>query len=321
MRRLLLKILIFAILVVAGDMAVGTVFDYVTNNIRTGGQGRDNYICNECKDDVLVFGSSRALHHYDSEVLADSFGLSTYNCGDDGCGILLSYARLKMITERHRPKYIIMDVVPGYDLLIGNNAAQLIWLKNRYERDGISELFLDVDIRNRLKMCSSAYRYNSTFIKSAFVYLTNISEKENIMGFSPIRSKEMRPVKQLEDKGSDTIEYDNIKLKYLEKFIDLAKGSHLFFVKSPMWYKADAAKLREVEVLKERCEREGIPFFDFTNHPKYMHVDKYFSDGKHMNATGAREFTKDLYAVIKKYEAAWGDSTASKLSHPLSNEK
>ena len=45
MRRLLLKILIFAILVVAGDMAVGTVFDYVTNNIRTGGQGRDNYIC------------------------------------------------------------------------------------------------------------------------------------------------------------------------------------------------------------------------------------------------------------------------------------
>ena len=311
MRRLLLKILVFAMLVVAGDMAIGVVFGYITNNIRTGGQGRDNYISNECADDVLVFGSSRALHHYDTEVLADSFGLSTYNCGDDGCGILLSYARLKMITERHRPKYIIMDVAPAYDLLPGKNPPQLKWLKNRYERDGIPELFQDVDKRNRVKMLSSAYKYNSTFIKSAFVYITGISEEKNIRGFAPFHSKKMRPVNKLEEKGEDSIKYDEVKLKYLDKFIDLAKGSQLFFVKSPVWYKSDAAKLREVEILKERCEREGIPFFDFTNHPKYMHVDEYFADGKHMNATGAREFTKDLYTTIKEYEASKSDSTVS----------
>ena len=216
-----------------------------------------------------------------------------------------------MITERHRPKYIIMDVAPAYDLLPGKNPPQLKWLKNRYERDGIPELFQDVDKRNRVKMLSSAYKYNSTFIKSAFVYLTGISEEKNIRGFAPFHSKKMRPVNKLEEKGEDSIKYDEVKLKYLDKFIDLAKGSQLYFAKSPVWYKSDAAKLREVEILKERCEREGIPFFDFTNHPKYMHVDKYFADGKHMNATGAREFTKDLYTTIKEYEASRGDSTVS----------
>jgi hypothetical protein len=309
MKRLLLKILVFFGIIVICDMAVGAIFYHITNNIRTGGQGRDNYISNECMDDVLVFGSSRALHHYDTTLLTDSLGLSAYNCGTDGCGILQAYARLKMVRERHQPKYIILDVVPGYDLLPGKNDQQLIWLKNRYDRDGMGELFQDVDPKNRFKMFSKAYRYNSSFIKSAFVYFTGISEEENIRGFAPIYSKKMRPVATLTEEGSDTIEYDQVKLKYLDKFIQLSKGSRLYFAKSPIWYESDAAKIRELQLLKERCKREGIPFFDFTNHPKYMHVDKYFADGKHMNATGAREFTRDLYAVIKAYEESKVDST------------
>ena len=73
--------------------------DYVVKNIEVGGRGRDNYICDKSVDDILIFGSSRAVHHYNSSMIEDSLGMSCYNCGDDGNGIILSYGRLSMISQ------------------------------------------------------------------------------------------------------------------------------------------------------------------------------------------------------------------------------
>ena len=302
MKRIIIRFAVLLCVVIICDFIAGHFLGYITNKIETGGQGRENYICNKCKDDILVFGSSRALHHYDMPILADSLGMSGYNCGADGCGILSSYAHLKMVRERHQPKIIILDLVTGFDLLEGSNDQQLGWLRNRYRREGITELFNDVDPSSKYKMLSSTYPYNSSFIKSLFVFLTgNTFEKANKMGYVPNQGKMRRGKKRIEE-GNKIITYDAIKLKYMDKFFQLAEGSHLYIVQSPIWYECDSAKSHEAQIIKDRCMREGIPFLDFTNHPKYMYQDDYFADGKHMNASGAAEFTKELARIIKERE-------------------
>lgn len=308
MKKIIIRSVLLLGLIIMGDFIVGHALGYITETIKTGGQGRDNYICNECKDDILVFGSSRALHHYDVPILNDSLGMTGYNCGADGCGILSSYARLKMIRERHVPKIIILDLVTGYDVLKkGDNSQQLAWLKNRFDREGMAELFYDVDPSYKYKMLSSCYRYNSSFIKSLFVYLTGYTiEEENMMGYVPSHTKMRSPLRKIE-KGAKDIKYDPIKLKYMDRFFQLAEKSHLYVVQSPIWYECDSAKSKEAQIIKDLCKRKGIPFINFTNNPKFMFVDSLFADGKHMNANGAAEFTKELAKIIKKRERELGN--------------
>ncbi|MBP5508417.1 MAG: hypothetical protein J6Y23_11355 [Prevotella sp.] len=308
MKKIIIRSVLLLGLIIMGDFIVGHALGYITETIKTGGQGRDNYICNECKDAILVFGSSRALHHYDVPILSDSLGMTGYNCGADGCGILSSYARLKMIRERHVPKIIILDLVTGYDVLKkGDNSQQLAWLKNRFDREGMAELFYDVDPSYKYKMLSSCYRYNSSFIKSLFVYLTGYTiEEENMMGYVPSHTKMRSPLRKIE-KGAKDIQYDPIKLKYMDRFFQLAEKSHLYVVQSPIWYECDSAKSKEAQIIKDLCKRKGIPFINFTNNPKFMFVDSLFADGKHMNANGAAEFTKELAKIIKKRERELGN--------------
>jgi hypothetical protein len=296
MKKFLIKIIILFAIIVFLDNIFGIAMNYVVNHIQVGGQGRDNYICNMANEDILIFGSSRAVHHYNATMLEDSLGLSCYNCGDDGNGIILSYGRLTMAKERYQPKIIIQDVSTSFDLLKNDNHKYLGWLKARYERTGIPEIFYDIDKTERYKMLCQMYRYNTKFLQNLFVYFTSISADTGTKGFRPINAK-FDPMKVSKGSKPKQFEFDPLKISYINKFIDLSKGSQLFFVVSPMWYGMDTAK---VAPLKNICQQHSIPFLDFSNDPKYVHRNEYFKDGTHLNARGADEFTKDLIIELRK---------------------
>ena len=90
MKKYLTKIALLFVIIILCDYAFGIGMDYVVNHISVGGQGRDNHICNESAEDILVFGSSRAIHHYNAKMLEDSLHMTCYNCGNDGSGIRVS---------------------------------------------------------------------------------------------------------------------------------------------------------------------------------------------------------------------------------------
>ena len=145
MKTFLLKIGLLIGIVAAVDIVLGYSLEYVTNHITVGGQGRDNYIADHAEEDILVFGSSRAVHHYNPDIIEDSLGLSCYNCGDDGSGIVLAYGRLLMLQERHQPKVVIYDVNPSFDLEVNDNHKYLGWLKSHYDREVIKPIFYAID--------------------------------------------------------------------------------------------------------------------------------------------------------------------------------
>ena len=79
--------------------------------------------------------------------------------------------------------------------------------------------------------------------------------------------------------------------------MDKAKNMNLVFVVSPMWYGQDSLVL---EPIKRICMERKAQLIDFSNDPKYVHQNKYFKDGTHLNARGADEFTKDLIKTLRE---------------------
>ena len=298
MKIFIVKVLLFFALIAVVDILCGYTFGYIVHHAKGGFTHRDTYICDSLDSDILLMGSSRCVRHYNPQIIEDSLGLSCYNSGQDGNGIILNYGRIKMINERSKPKMVIYDVNPHFDLYEGfDDHRDLIWLKQHYDRDGIADVFIRIDETEHYKMMSQMYRYNSRIIELMVDFFHPIANARSD-GFSPFvgemdRSKIRRT--RYKSKTRKPI-IDPIKLEYMIKFIDEQKDCRLFFVVSPIWYGMDTLQLQPV---KEMCRERGIPFIDFSNNPKYVHHDEYFKNGNHMNARGADEFTRDLVANLK----------------------
>jgi len=301
MKKFISKVGLFFLLIAIVDIVFGYTMGAITKRIDIGGAGRNNYICDKMTDDVLIFGSSRAEHHYNAQMISDSLGVSCYNAGEGGCGIILAYGRLLMILERCTPKTIIYEVTPGFDYLYGDdNHKYLGRLKQKYDRFGVDSIFWDVDPTERYKMISRMYRHNSSFLQNLMVYFLRMSTDTGIKGFRPI-NEEMDTMKIRADKkqydSKEGYVYDSLKIRYLNKFMEKTKDMKLVFVVSPMWYGQDTLVL---EPIKQICEKRNTCIIDFSNSPKYVHHNEYFKDGTHLNARGADEFTKDLIIELKK---------------------
>lgn len=298
MKKYILKILLLFAFVAVGDILFGICMKHVYGSIKSGGQGRNNYIANELEADLVVFGSSRALNHYNTKLLQDSLGMTCFNCGEDGNGILLAYGRLWMLKKRYTPKTIIMDITPSFDLLKSKDGMNMEWLRPFYDYDGIKEIFHDLDSNEKYKMLSSCYKYNSFFFMRIASYLFNDKLEDQGNGFIPNKGT-MNPKKKniLKDLP---IEYDSLKIEYLNKFINLASDSKLYFIISPVWYDIRDKREEEIASLKTICEKKGIPLIDFTNDLKFIGKDSLFHNGTHLNNKGADEFSKDIVRIIRQ---------------------
>ena len=301
MKKFISKICLFFLLIVIIDIVFGFAMGKISKRIDIGGTGRDNYICNKATDEVLVFGSSRAEYHYNTQMLTDSLGISCYNCGQSGNGIILAYGRLLMMLERYKPKTIIYEVTPAFDFHDEkDNHKGLGILKRYYNRPGVDSIFLSIDPMERYKMMSGMYRYNSSFLQNLIVYLTKKSTQTGVRGFRALDG-EMDTMKirknHIAYDSKEGYVYDSLKIQYFNKFLDKTKGIKLVFVVSPVWYGQDTLVL---EPIKEIGKKRNVQLVDFSNDPKYVHNNEYFFDGMHMNARGADEFTRDIIKYLKQ---------------------
>ena len=297
MKRFVLKVFIFALLLGAMDIVIGLFFDYALSKATLTDFGRDNHITNIGTEDILIFGSSRAVHHYNAKMLKDSLGMDCYNCGEDGQGIILNYGRLLMEMERHQPKMVIYDLQPDYDIEENDNTKYLKWLKPHYDRKGISDIVKSIDERESWKLLSHLYRYNSEYIL-LLIALAHSNKEASDNGYFPLNGQ-MDTMKINEKRVASKIgiKTDSIKIRYLKKMIDELKGCQLVFVVSPTWYGNNSNdKLKEMETI---CKERNITYLDFSNLPKYVHQNELFKDGMHLNNKGTDEFTKDLIKKLR----------------------
>ena len=301
MKRFIIRLVIFIAILFAVDCMVGFSLSYLLNHCSGGIVGTRNYIVNKCNDDILIFGSSRANHHYNPQIIKDSLGFSCHNCGEDGEGILYYYGLYSIINERYCPKIIVYDVMPIYDYLCEekNNRIYSGLLKPYYDHTIIREMFEEVDKKEAIKMHCQMYRYNSYFHQ---IIADNIHPIYNRRkdGFAPLEG-EFNTMKINSRNGMipDNLSIDSIKINYLNKFIDELGGVKIVFTFSPVWYGVNPDGLKPLQII---LEQRNISLIDFSNDTKYVHNNEYFIDGSHLNERGADEFTRDLIKEIKRRE-------------------
>lgn len=299
MVKFLIKTVLFLLLLFIIDCVAGKTFTYMVAHAKGGDNGRNNYICNQVNADILVFGSSRAIHHYNPKIISDSLGMTCYNCGQDGNGSILNFGRLQMIFQRYHPKMIIYDVMPKYDLLEGeDNHRFLGWLRAYYDRSGVTEIFEDIDSTEKYKMLCQMYRYNSKFIQITSDFLHPI-QSLGYQGFRPL-NKNMDMMKVATSDNAIAVKYDSMKIDYLKRFISTAINGDVTVVVavSPMYNGMGKVSLKPIE---EYCKQKAIRYVDYSCHPKYLHNNRYFCDGGHMNLRGADEFSKDMVKEINNH--------------------
>jgi len=302
MKRFVIRLLVFFAIMFILDRGFGQAMKYLQDHAKGGYVGHHNYILHQANEDILIFGSSRAIHHYNPLIIEDSLGMSCYNCGQDGNGIVLFYGWWQMIKDRYQPKMIIYDVNPSFDLLKGeDNCKYLGWLRSEYDNDDVKRIFEDVDPMEKYKMLSMMYRYNSKFLQNITDYvhpLFNISPN----GYLPLEGEmDKMKIKEGSEERLSSYAFDSQKLTYMEVLIkDMKKRNiKLIFVASPIWYGMNNLALKPLSAL---CKKHGIPFYDYSNGKNFIHNDGLFIDGVHLNEHGADLFTTRLCAILKNNE-------------------
>lgn len=283
------------------DFGIGTVLKFFYFKQESGAQYRTTFSIEKTDADILIFGSSRANHHYDPDIFEKGLGLSYYNAGRDGQFIFYHYAVLKAVLKRYSPKIVILD--------LSNNEFR----KNKGAYDRLSallpyytehpEIQEIVNLRGpyeRLKNFSHIYPYNSLLFTIAVGNAEfNKKKKGDVKGYVALTKTYDSDI--LADTSSVIYEFDSLKVNAYRSFIKECANSKvkLYVVCSPYLIKSDHVD-HSVRMAKEIAQENGIDFFDHSRDSVFLNNAKLFSDVAHLNREGAKVFSDILISRIKK---------------------
>ncbi|MBP5771476.1 MAG: hypothetical protein J6W75_08975 [Bacteroidaceae bacterium] len=308
MKKYLFKIAFFFAFVAIIDVACGFAFRYLTAKAKYGETYNNNYIANVCVDDVIILGSSHADRHYVPSVIQDSLGLSCYNCGEPGCGIIPAYARYKMITERKKPQLVIYEATPGYDYFIADDYSKYLGRIRQYsDREPVADMYETFgDELEPLRLLSNMYRNNSNIVQNL---MDIVVPTKDYRGYGPLFGKLTEEAiiynrKTQLEKDIKSQKIDSLKLSYVEKlFADVkADGVCIVCTLSPyfMTRTNDKDDIKYLPVI-ELCRKYNIPFIDNRNYEGITGEMEYFQDFDHLNDNGAKKYTSSLIPTLRKY--------------------
>lgn len=298
MKKFFINIITFGFCLVILDVFVGFLSGGLGSSAN-GGLTRENYyIAKESLDDIIILGSSRAKHHYDPFIIEDSLGMSCYNMGLDGNGIILAYGRYKMLLERYTPKLIIYEVSTSFDIYkYDENTRYLTNLRQYYDVEGVKNIVDQIiDEKEKIKMQSVMYRNNSKLLPAV---IDNVINRNLQKGYVPLYRVMNEPVKDFVSK-ENVLEIDSAKLNLFESFICDVKSKDigLILMVSPT-YRGKDCENEYCEVIK-LCNKYNVKFV--CNNDMVGIVDDYrlFQDRAHMNNTGANKYTCEIIPFLRE---------------------
>lgn len=312
-KRILIKTLVFFIIVLLSDQIIGRVLSHLYFNQKAGQAYSLNYSFSECNADILIFGNSRAQHHFDTRILADSLKMSCYNAGQDGGhSILLAYAQIKIITERYSPKIIILEFTPSNIVRYPGDYDRLSILLPYYQDyPGIRPIILLRSHYERVKLLSAIYPFNSKLNTNLMNIIRSRSNIPQVMeldhdGYIPLYGKMTLDMLKPDEKHADTEPVvDNNMVEALNNIISICKEKNisLYVFSSPVYHKigeerGPVSKIEKISL--EIMKNNRTYYFDYSYDSAFVGNLEFFKDQNHLNNYGAKVFSNDVVIKINK---------------------
>lgn len=296
MKKFIFKILLFFAICMVLDVFVGFASSSLHKSSKGGLTQKDEYIKNKMDADIVIMGSSRASHHYVSNLMADSLKCSVYNAGMDGKGIIMNYGVLLEITRRYTPKTIIYELTPDFDYMKGDNQQYLTHLRHSYDIKGVDSIFWNVNPNERIKMLSNSYRSNS--LVPHLIYDNIVAQIDTLNGYVPLWNKvdKNEIIRTNIEKNIVDYSVDPLKVKYLQKMIALCqeKDIELIFAVSPL-----LGNTMNIDCfIRAFSNSNEIKIIDCKEIKSSFNHD-LFQDTYHLNNEGAKKYTLAIINVLK----------------------
>jgi len=305
------SLLLFVIIIAVLDFTIGLSLEKFYFNLKKGQYAQTTYSIDSTSQDVIIFGSSRALHHYSSPILTEKFGSSLYNAGRDGQFIPYYCALQDAIFKRKHPKLIILDVnvweIAPNDEKYEKLSMLLPYIHRHQE---LQKYIEEISEWENIKLVSRTYPYNSTVFVSLHDYLFSHNIPEDDNGYFPLdrtMSKNdfetYRVKKNIYDQKREkmNVPFDVKAIKYYEYFLNQVELLHIptYVVISPTILKEPATKEKLlIESIASRYKY--VKFLDYSGNKEYNDQYEKFADEFHLNTKGSTQFSIEIADYINK---------------------
>lgn len=297
------------------DSLLGSILETAFLSTQGGdSSGRINSILQQ-RNEIVIFGSSRARCHYVSRTIESKLGVSAYNAGINGQGIIVQYAVEHMLLQRYRPKLIVLDLVPSD--LFQMDYERLSILLPYYRDPEVLEIVSGRSRNEKIKLLSRIYPFNSLVLQ----ILNSLyrSERDDIVskGYSGVygslidafemRTKMNFGKKQKLNDSEDTRFFQQAKEQALRKFLHLAKERKIKVIAclSPFWEKGELNPYKNSSMLNKYSgilSDYHVPLITITQSSHEIFKDKkFFYDPRHLNERGAEIFSQIFADQLKKF--------------------
>jgi hypothetical protein len=291
-------VLLLLIFVILFDWIFGKVYSALYFTEKSQNIDRLIHSAIGTNEDVLIFGSSRAYHHYNPEIFEKELGLGCFNVGYGGQNIYYHLALLKAAIQRCKTKVAILDLISiDIEETKGIHDKEKLGVLLPFVNNSTiyKETVLLRGYSEKFKLASSIYPFNS---KQLYMIRNNISSaRSDVKGYVGL---DRVWDKSIETKIAKELSLDKDKMNALFEFIELCKVNkiQIFIFVSPHYVDfKDSSSFAAFE--KKMQEDPIIHFYNFENNPKYISNAKYFSDPYHLNKTGSDLYSKEVADLIK----------------------
>ncbi|RKR85584.1 hypothetical protein BDD43_5855 [Mucilaginibacter gracilis] len=313
--KFLLRLAAFCVLLIVMDRILGFAFKTVYFKQRVGQFSQTTYAIDSARQDVMIFGSSRAVRHYSSPIIAKGLGLSCYNSGRDGQMIPYAAAVQEVDFNRHKPKLAILDINP-WELAINESKYEKLTILLPYcdKHPELIKYISEISPFEQYKLFSKVYPYNS----SIFILATNAlfpgKVKKDSSGYLPLYGV-MTPAYLAEYKERMQARYLRIKVKkevaedkgiaYFKRFLDNTAKNNIktIVIISPTLLKEpfalDNQTLERNLVATIAKSYPNVTFLDYSADTRFNYHAEKFSDEFHLNNKGSAEFSTAFVDYIK----------------------
>lgn len=281
---------VVGLMLISADMLIGSLLKYYYFKQSSGFLYLSTYALDSTRANCLIFGSSRADHHYVPSVFEKKLHTTVFNCGSSGTRLIYSAALVSAVLNRYSPRHVIIDLRPD-DLTLSEEGTLSPLLP--YHDNPSVEPFLKYNSRfEYYKLWSKMYPYNSMltniiagnlpFNKKRFVNDRGYMNLSNVLAYHPPTQFVNAPVM------ADRVEiFDDMLKKLYYRHIDVTVVISPFYFKMP-------DNDRVAIIAKQLCSKySNTRYYNYENATAF-NDNKLFSDEKHMNSVGANKFSEDL---------------------------
>ncbi|MGY6559260.1 MAG: hypothetical protein ACXIT9_08250 [Nitritalea sp.] len=284
----------FLLTLLALDFSIGEGLYALYQQATFGVSATEYYTVMKSREELLIFGSSRAANHYHPQLIEEVTGLTTYNAGREGTGIHYHHAVLGSVLERHQPQAVVLEVNYSdiYVSKVRFNEQDLHELRPFYNK--VSANFdrqIAYNWYDKFLLQSRAFRFNKKFIRILSGNVTSV--REELHGFRPLEGS--RPLTLAPYKVPETL--DAKKMAKLEAIVTLCQQRDvpLFLVISPFYATFPEEVFAPVYAL---AERRQVPILDLLASEEFLARQEYFYDRGHLNRQGAEKFSLEIAQLL-----------------------